>query len=142
MAEKKLELRVIAPTLATDRSPYKYQKNVDMVIMRCSSGDLGVLPGRVACSMVLGLGILRIFDGDKELHMAVMGGMAHVNDDVVTILSDSAQLPGDINVVAINEGIQETQRLLDETTDIDQRKTHNDNLRRFQIQLDVAKSVK
>ena len=142
MAEKKLELRVIAPTSATDKSPYKYQKNVDMVIIRCSSGDLGVLPGRVACSMVLGLGVLRIFDEDTELHMAVMGGMAHVSDDVVTILSDSAQLPTDINVAATNESIQETQRLLNEETDADQRKTYNDNLKRFQIQLDVAKSAK
>jgi F0F1-type ATP synthase epsilon subunit len=42
--EKKVELRVIAPTMATDKSPYKFQKAVDMVIMRCSTGDMGILP--------------------------------------------------------------------------------------------------
>jgi hypothetical protein len=30
IAEKKIELRVIAPTMATDKSPYKFQKSVDM----------------------------------------------------------------------------------------------------------------
>ncbi|MCL1883361.1 MAG: hypothetical protein FWF81_06400 [Defluviitaleaceae bacterium] len=91
IADKKLDLRVIAPTMATDKSPYKFQKAVDMVIMRCTTGDIGILPGRVPVSMVLDKGTLRIFDEDTEKLMEVSGGIAHVSDDVVTILSESAQ---------------------------------------------------
>ena len=90
MADKKLELRVIAPTATESKelAPYKKGVSVDMVIMRCTTGDLGVLPGRMPCSMVLGTGDLRIFDNGNERRVAISGGVASVSNDVVTILTD------------------------------------------------------
>jgi len=138
MADKKIELRVIAPTMATDKSPYKYKRSVDMVILRCTTGELGVLPGRVPCSMVLDLGIMRVFDGDTESHMAVMGGVAHVSGDVVTVLSDSAQWPEDIDVAKVSESLKEVERLVSETDDILKKSSYRDDLRRCKIQLELA----
>jgi len=93
MADKKLELRVIAPTASADKSLASYKKgvNVDMVIMRCTTGDLGVLPGRTPCSMVLGKGDLRVFNDGNEKRMEIDGGIASVGNDVVTILTDSVK---------------------------------------------------
>lgn len=139
--EKKLELRVIAPTMATGKSPYKFKKTVDMVIMRCTTGDIGILPGRVPCSMVLDTGILRIFDEDsdvKERHMAIMGGVAHVSDNVVTILSDAAQKPSDIDVEKVTAELKEFRRLFDETPDLNQKQIYRKDIQRCQVQLDVA----
>ncbi|MCL2839722.1 MAG: ATP synthase F1 subunit epsilon [Defluviitaleaceae bacterium] len=138
MADKKIELRVIAPTQATTKSPYKYRKNVDMVILRCTTGELGVLPGRVPCSMVLDLGILRVFDEDKEVHMAVMGGIAHVNNDVVTVLSDSAQWPEDIKVDEVTKTLETLERKVSETDNILEKSSYRDDFRRCKIQLELA----
>lgn len=91
-AEKKLKLRVIESTMTPSKSPYKYENDVDMVILRCATGDLGILPGRVPCTMVLGDGVLRAYQGDVIDRLGVMGGIAHVSDDIVTVLSDTVSL--------------------------------------------------
>lgn len=141
VAEKKIELRVIAPTMATDKSPYKFKKTVDMVIMRCTTGDMGILPGRMPVSVVLGTGILRIFDEDTERHMAVIGGVAHASDDVLTVLSDAALKPEEIDTEKVKAEMTELQRLRDETPDLKEKDSYKKEIYRCQVQLDVAGSV-
>jgi len=81
MGDKKIELRVVSAGKA--RQP----ELVDMVIMRCTTGDLGVLPGRVPISMTLESGKLRMFKDGKEEYISVMGGVANVSNDIVTIFT-------------------------------------------------------
>jgi F-type H+-transporting ATPase subunit epsilon len=138
--EKKVELRVIAPTMATDKSPYKFRKDVDMVIMRCATGDMGILPGRVPVSTVLGTGVLRIFDGDDEKNMAIVGGIAHASDNIVTILTDFAQKPDEIDAEKVSEELKELQRKYDETSDLHEKNSYREDFHRCQILLDVAKT--
>ena len=140
VVEKKIELRVIAPTMATDKSPYKVKESVDMVIMRCTTGDMGILPGRVSVSAVLDTGVLRVFDAstDTESRLFVKGGVAHVKDDVLTILSDSVLKPSEIDKNAVNAEIKELQRLMDETEDMNEKTSYRKNISHCQIKLDVA----
>ena len=91
MASNKLRLKVITP------ERIKYDEDADMVIMRCTTGDMGILPRHEPCSAILGDGVLRIITGDDELRMAVFGGIAQVRDDVVTILANDAQWPDEID---------------------------------------------
>jgi F-type H+-transporting ATPase subunit epsilon len=143
MEEKKIELRVIAPTMATDKSPYKFQKSVDMVILRATTGDMGILPGRVPVSMVLETGILRIFDEDAEHHIAILGsGVAHIADNIVTILSDTALKPDEIDTAKVTADQKEFQRLHDETNDLNEKTNYKRDIYRCKIQLEVAGSVK
>jgi len=143
MAEaKKIELRVIAPTTATNVSPYKFNEEIDMVIMRCTTGDMGILPGRVPISMVLGTGVLRILDEDSEKHMAIMGGVAHASDNIVTILSDSALSPSEIEVEKVQNELKEFRRKYDEATDISEKNSYREELHRCQVLVDVAGSEK
>ncbi|MCL1878692.1 MAG: ATP synthase F1 subunit epsilon [Defluviitaleaceae bacterium] len=135
---KKVELRVIAPTMATDKSPYKFNKPVDMVIMRCSTGDIGILPNRMPISMVLGNGVLRIFDEDEERHMAILGGVAHAGDNIITILSDAAYKSDEIDAGKISGQMAEFRRLMDETADLGEKQKYRDDIHRMQVQLDVA----
>ena len=88
---KKLELRIIAPSMKLEKTPPKF---VDMVIIPCTTGELGVLPGRLPCSMVLGKGNVRIMNDDTEVRMKVNGGIATVSKDVVTVLSNSVEWAG------------------------------------------------
>ena len=86
---KKLELKIISPGQKIDQ---RVPEMADMVIMRCITGDLGILPGRTPCSMVLGDGTLRIMNEGSEVRMVISGGVANVSNDVVTVLTESAEL--------------------------------------------------
>jgi len=88
MGDKKLELRIIAPSMNLEKKPPKF---ADMVVVHCITGELGILPGRVACSMVLGKGSLRIHEGETEYRMKIDGGIASVSNDVVTVLMNALE---------------------------------------------------
>jgi F-type H+-transporting ATPase subunit epsilon len=141
--EKKIELRVIAPTMATDKSPYKFQKAVDMVILRATTGDIGILPGRVPVSMVLQTGVLRIFDEDTEKSLAVLGnGVAHVADNIVTVLADGVLKPSEIDTEAVTAEQKELQAKHDETHDLSEKTNLKKDIYRCKIQLEVAATEK
>ena len=138
MAERKLNLRVISPRTATDRKPYKLQKDSDLVILRCITGDLGILVGRMPCTMVLGSGILRSINDGKEYSMAIIGGVAHVSDDVVTVLTDNALFPNEIDQSEIKAQIDNLQSKIDGTDDLNIKNDLKSDLYDLKIQLEVA----
>ena len=138
MAHKKVNLRVIAPKTATDRKPYKLQKDADMVILRCITGDLGILCGRMPCSMVLGNGILRILDEGKEFRMAIMGGVAHVKDDIVTVLTETALLPNDIDERSLMQEVSSLEAKVNSEGDLRKKNELKEELKGLRVQLEVA----
>lgn len=87
----KIRLRIITPRRE------KENIEVDMVIMRCTTGEMGILPGHAPCSAVLDFGSLRILEDKTERRMAVYGGIAQVKNDVVTVLANGADWPEDID---------------------------------------------
>ena len=89
MADKKLELRIISPGQEIDSH---VPTTADMIILRCTTGDLGVLPGRTPCTMVLAAGDLRIINDGAEHRLTIDGGVASVERDVVTVLTEAAVL--------------------------------------------------
>jgi len=91
MPGKKVRLRVITP------EKIKVDEETDMVIVRCTTGDWGILPGHESHWAALGIGVLRMLNGGEERKLAVFGGIAEVQNDVVTILTSNAELPEDID---------------------------------------------
>ena len=85
---KKLELRIIAPGMKLAEPPPKF---ADMVIVPCTTGELGILYDRVPCSMVLKKGAVRILENDTEYRLKIDGGIATVGKNVVTVLSNSVE---------------------------------------------------
>lgn len=92
MAEAKIRLRIVTP------SKELYNDNADMVIMRGTSGDIGVLKGHQPLTTTLGYGLLKIKNGEKELISTLFGGFVDVQPDVITILTDSAEWIDDIDI--------------------------------------------
>ena len=97
----KLQLRIL-----TSES-FKVDEPVDMIIMRCISedmghtnivSDLGILPGHMPLSAILGISPLRILNEGKERIMAVFGGIVNVRDNTVTILTEKAEWPEEIDL--------------------------------------------
>jgi F-type H+-transporting ATPase subunit epsilon len=70
-----------------------------IVVCRPEGGDAAFLPGHAPYLGLLGVGpvLIRTADG-KEVKAAVHGGFIEVRNNKVTILSDVAELAGDIDV--------------------------------------------
>lgn len=91
MAELEVEL------VAADRLIWSGQASI--VVARTTEGELGVLPGHTPLLGVLATGPVRIRTVDGQtLNAAVHGGFLSVSDDVVAILSDSAELAEEIDL--------------------------------------------
>lgn len=108
MSGKGIELRVTAPGSVTNKNPYKLNvKNADMVIVYCTTGELGILPGRVPLSAVLADGIIRYFCDGTEKKAAVMGGLVQVDSDIVTILTEDVITPEEVNREKVHEKLSD-----------------------------------
>jgi len=131
MATEKLRLRVITP------ESVKYDESADMVIMRCTTGDMGILPRHEACSAILDFGVLRILNEGTERRMAVLGGIAQVRDSTVTILANGAQWPEEIDRAYAEAELEEAERRLREGGDV---KIQRDQvaMRRTLVQIEVS----
>lgn len=96
MADK-LHLRLVSPTRLV------YEGDVDMAIIRTTTGDIGILAGHENLTTILSMGLLRLIDGDQEQVIAVLGGFCEVSKEGVTILSDLAELTSDIDTLRADQ---------------------------------------
>lgn len=87
-----IKLRIVTPTGEL------YNDDANMVIMRGSNGDIGVLKGHQPLTTTLDYGLLKIKTSEKELVSTLFGGFVDVQPDCVTILTDSAEWIDDIDV--------------------------------------------
>ncbi len=132
MGEKKIHLRVITP------QEVKVDKMVDMVIMRCQNGDIGILPGHEPTSAVLGDGILRIRNDSAEKRIAVFGGIVEINHDRVNIVTSSAERPEDIDLARAESDKLQAEMLLKERSDGAKIQGYQALLRRALVRIEVS----
>ena len=106
----------------------------EMVVARTAEGDIAFLTGHSPFIGALGVGAvsIRATDGHEE-RAAVHGGFVEVSDDRVTILSDVAELAGDIDAARARRALEEAER--------EQREGHTEAeaaLRRARLRLELA----
>ena len=132
VAAKKLHLRITTP------DNVKYDEDAEMVIMRCITGDMGILADHEATSAILDYGILRIFNDDEERRMAVFGGIAQVGDNKVSILANDAQWPEDIDMAFVKAERERLERRSQETQDDLTIQKDQVIMRRTLVQMEVS----
>ena len=114
MAEKKFRLRILTP------DEIKVDENVGMVIMRCTTGAMGIMAGHEPRSAVLDrYGILRIISNKKEYGMAVFGGLAEMKNNVLTIITKEAHNPEEIDIEKAKAALAAAKDIQDHKTDIE-----------------------
>ena len=89
-----------------------YSGEAEMVTCRTvGDGDIAFLTGHSPFIGALGIGAvsIRATDGTEE-RAAVHGGFVEVSDDRVTILSDVAELAGDIDAARAQRALEEAER--------------------------------
>jgi len=93
MADKsEFLLRIITP----DR--IFYENPVDMVEFNTTEGEIGVLPGHIPMTVIVKPGILHISGAEGEKKAALHAGFAEILPEGVTILAETIEWPGEIDV--------------------------------------------
>jgi len=131
-AAKKLHLRIATP------EDVKYDEGAEMVIMRCITGDMGVLADHEATSAILDYGVLRIINNDEERRMAVFGGIAQIGENKLTILANDAQWPEDIDVAFVEAERDRVERRSQEAQDDLTIQRDQILMRRTLVQMEVS----
>ncbi|MDP9075491.1 MAG: ATP synthase F1 subunit epsilon [Actinomycetota bacterium] len=109
----------------------------DMVVCRTSEGEIAFLTDHAPFVGALGIGMVRIILADgSQTKAAVHGGFVEVRDNKVSILSDVAELPDQIDSDRARRALEEAQRRCAETYGEDCEAA----IRRARLRLDLAEA--
>jgi len=90
-------MNTIKVNIVTPDGPV-YESDVEMVIARATSGELGILPGHIPLVAPLKISVVRLKNAGKYELIAVSGGFLEVRPDQITILAQSAETAEHIDV--------------------------------------------
>lgn len=85
-------LRIVTP------DGLQYDGNAEEVIVRTTTGDLGILAGHVNCVAPLGMGKASIMIDGKMRYAACIGGMLSMMDGKATLLATTFEWAEKIDV--------------------------------------------
>src|SRR5438094_4965482 len=80
------------------------------VLAHGTEGDVGILPGIAPMLIALGVGPMKIEQGERDSNILIDGGFLQVKDDRVIVLAEYAILPEDANAQAVAERIEDLKR--------------------------------
>ena len=128
-----MALEIISPErLLLDR-------DVDMVVIPGTEGDLGILPGHAKLITGLRGGLVDLYEnGARTERYFVTGGFAEVTEDRCSVLADSITKQSDLNTTAAEEALTKAKADYN-TTDITNRAAYieaNDKLISAQAMVD------
>ncbi|RKN78837.1 F0F1 ATP synthase subunit epsilon [Paenibacillus ginsengarvi] len=115
-----------------------YAQDVNMVIVKGISGELGILPNHIPLVTPLKIAPIIIKKGNATELIAVNGGFMEVRKEKVVILAESAEFPGDIDVERARAAKERAeQRLGAKQDEVDFRRAEL-SLQRAMNRLDTA----
>lgn len=101
-----LQLEVVTP----DKTVVSAE--VEMAVCPGVEGEFGVLPQHVSLLSALKIGELRYRAGGKDENVFISGGFADVNNNVLTVLVESAELAADIDAARAQAAKERAERRL------------------------------
>ncbi len=105
-----LNVRVITPDKTV------WDAVVDEVILPSTTGQLGILTGHAPLLTALDVGVMRVRPGKEWKAIAVMGGFAEVEDNVVKVLVNGAELGEKIDQQTAKTEFEQSQQTLASTS--------------------------
>ena len=116
-----------------------YSDDVSVLVAPGVDGELGILPRHAPLLTVLKPGEIRVVKDGEESYMAVSGGFMEVLGNKVTILADTAEHAGEINVQRAEEALKRAEeRVASRASDADLELALA-SVRRYQARLKVAR---
>lgn len=89
-----------------------YEQDVNMIIVRGVSGELGILPNHIPMVTPLKIAPVIVKIGNKHEKIAVHGGFIEVSKDKAVIISESAEVGADIDVSRARMAKERAERRL------------------------------
>ena len=102
----KIDLEIITPERLVLREP------VDEVVLPGSTGELGVLPDHEPLITQLKTGILTYRQGKDQKKLHVSGGFAEILGDRLSVLSDVAEKPEEIDLDRAKASLDRAEKRL------------------------------
>lgn len=110
----KLRLKIITPRKIL------VNKEVDAVFSHNIEGEFGILPGHIPYMADLAIGVTEFICNGKKEFVSTIGGVIQLKDNIVTILSDAAELGEEIDVPRAQAAKERAEaRLRTGTSDVD-----------------------
>lgn len=130
-----LQIRIITP----DRIVWK--TDGEEVLLPTSTGLMGVLKDHISSLTALDIGLLKIKQANRWIPIALMGGFALVEKNIVTILVNEAERGEDIDLKQAQINLDETKSNLEAATSLKDQIEANLAYKRAQICLKAAEAV-
>ena len=100
-------LRIVTP------DGMEYEGMAQEVIVRTTSGDIGILAGHINCVAPLGMGQATIVIEDKKRYAACIGGLLSVSNGSVTLVPTTFEWAEDIDTSRAERAARRAQDVLD-----------------------------
>ena len=94
-----------------------YDGEANLVVVRIADGDLGVLVDHSPLVSSVGVGEVRIKEGDDQLVYATSDGFFKVSENLVQVLVEEAVSVEEIDVGAAETRVEEAERELSEVSE-------------------------
>lgn len=104
-----LHLKVATPEKAI------FEGDVEMVSVKTSDGEIGILPHHINLMTQIVPGEMRIKRGSEIIHMVTGSGLLQMADNTLVIATDLAQKPEEINVSEVEEARKRAEAALEQT---------------------------
>lgn len=114
-----------------------YTGDADMVVARTPEGEIAFLSGHAPFVGTLEIGAVRVILPDgAQVKAAVHGGFVEVRDNKVSVLSDVAELPEQIDTDRAERALREAEQRCSEGSTPECEAA----IRRAKLRLEVSKS--
>ena len=90
-----------------------FDGQAEELIVRSTTGDIGILAGHINCVAPLGMGRATVITGGERRYAACIGGMVSVLDGVVTLVPTTFEWAEDIDAVRVEKSFERAQKILD-----------------------------
>jgi F-type H+-transporting ATPase subunit epsilon len=127
-----IQLEVVTP----DRRVLEAE--VDEVILPGEEGYLGVRPGHTPLLTALAIGEFCYVQGGARHYAAVRGGFAEVLPDRVSVLTEAAEMSGEIDVSRAEESRTRAEKILQEVHDTREEKFQKAAARRRRAMIRIS----
>ena len=94
----------------------QYEGQAEEVIVRTTTGDIGVLAGHVNCVAPLGMGRATILVDRQKRYAACIGGMLSVVNGEVTLVPTTFEWAEEIDTDRVEVSYQRAQKVLQDKT--------------------------
>lgn len=90
----------------------EFEGMVEQLIVRTTTGDIGILAGHTNCVAPLGMGRATIVVDGKKRYAACIGGMISVVSGAVNLVATTFEFAEDIDIDRVESSYQRAQTVL------------------------------